>query len=213
MLRAVQWGLLASLTTCGPTSGFQCSSSPTVPSRWTCSSTSTDSLSGGIWDARLVSSVTGRDATIPHWLSLGEVLGVINRGSQSINNLLSYVLFNILPTLADIAVAVVYFVVAFDGWFGLIVFTTMISYIYFSIYTTEWRTKYRRYPSAWGCWGCQDFGLGKNCTLAHTGNFLHYHTHSSPLSDLMTTPTLHLWTFLGTCLTLFSQLYFSPLQC
>lgn len=76
---------------------------------------------------------------------LGEVLRVIDRGSQSINNLLSYVLFNIAPTLVDIGVAVVYFVVAFDGWFGLIVFTTMISYIYFSIFTTEWRTKYRRY--------------------------------------------------------------------
>lgn len=69
----------------------------------------------------------------------------MNRGTQSINNLLSYVLFNILPTLVDVGVAVVFFVIAFDGWFGLIVFTTMISYIYFTIFITEWRTQFRRY--------------------------------------------------------------------
>ena len=74
----------------------------------------------------------------------GEVLRVMDRGTQSINNLLNYVLFSILPTLVDIAVAVVFFVVAFDGWFGLIVFTTMISYIFYTIYITEWRTKFRR---------------------------------------------------------------------
>lgn len=69
----------------------------------------------------------------------------MDRGTQSINNLLSYILFNIGPTLVDIGVAVVYFIIAFDGWFGLIVFTTMITYIYFTIFITEWRTKYRRY--------------------------------------------------------------------
>ena len=74
----------------------------------------------------------------------GEVLRVMDRGTQSINNLLSYVLFSIAPTLVDIGIAIVYFVVAFSGWFGLIVFTTMVSYILFTIYITEWRTNFRR---------------------------------------------------------------------
>ena len=74
----------------------------------------------------------------------GEVLRVMDRGTQSINNLLSYLLFNIAPTLVDIAIAVVFFVIAFDAWFGLIVFTTMLSYILFTIHITEWRTKFRR---------------------------------------------------------------------
>ena len=74
----------------------------------------------------------------------GEVLRVMDRGTNSINNLLSYVLFNILPTIVDIAIAVVYFIIAFDAWFGLIVFTTMVSYLLFTISITEWRTKYRR---------------------------------------------------------------------
>ena len=74
----------------------------------------------------------------------GEILRVIDRGMSSINNLLSYVLFNILPTFVDIGVAVVYFIIAFDAWFGLIVFTTMICYLLFTVYITEWRTKFRR---------------------------------------------------------------------
>ena len=74
----------------------------------------------------------------------GEVLRVMDRGTQSINNLLSYVLFSIAPTLVDIAIAIVYFVVAFSAWFGLIVFLTMVAYILFTISITEWRTKFRR---------------------------------------------------------------------
>lgn len=74
----------------------------------------------------------------------GEVLRVMDRGTQSINNLLSYILFNIVPTLVDIGIAVIYFVIAFDAWFGLIVFVTMMAYILFTINITEWRTKFRR---------------------------------------------------------------------
>ena len=74
----------------------------------------------------------------------GEVLRVMDRGTQSINNLLSYLLFNVAPTLVDIGIAIIFFVVAFDIWFGLIVFTTMFCYILFTISITEWRTKFRR---------------------------------------------------------------------
>ena len=74
----------------------------------------------------------------------GEILRVIDRGMTSVNNLLSYILFNILPTFVDIGIAVVYFVIAFDAWFGLIVFTTMVCYLLFTVYITEWRTKFRR---------------------------------------------------------------------
>ena len=74
----------------------------------------------------------------------GEILRVMDRTTQSINNLLSYILFSIFPTIVDIIVAVVYFVIAFDAWFGLIVFTTMVAYLLYTIAITEWRTKYRR---------------------------------------------------------------------
>lgn len=59
----------------------------------------------------------------------GEVLRVMDRGTDSINNLLNYILFSIVPTIIDIIVAVVFFIAAFNYWFGLIVFITMVLYI------------------------------------------------------------------------------------
>lgn len=59
----------------------------------------------------------------------GEVLRVMDRGTDSINNLLNYILFSITPTIVDILVAVVFFVMAFNWWFGFIVFLTMALYI------------------------------------------------------------------------------------
>lgn len=44
-------------------------------------------------------------------------------------SIFSYLLFNIVPTFVDIGVAIVYFIVAFNGWFGLLVFITMFLYV------------------------------------------------------------------------------------
>ncbi|KAJ1522945.1 hypothetical protein ONE63_002084 [Megalurothrips usitatus] len=74
----------------------------------------------------------------------GEVLRVMDRGTDSINNLLNYILFSIVPTITDIVVAVVFFVSSFNVWFGLIVFVTMTLYIAATIMVTEWRTKFQR---------------------------------------------------------------------
>lgn len=59
----------------------------------------------------------------------GEVLRVMDRGTDSIDNLLNYILFSIVPTIIDIIVAIIFFISAFNKWFGLIVFATMILYI------------------------------------------------------------------------------------
>ncbi|XP_030375007.1 ATP-binding cassette sub-family B member 6, mitochondrial [Scaptodrosophila lebanonensis] len=74
----------------------------------------------------------------------GEVLRVMDRGTDSINNLLNYIFFSITPTILDLLVAVAYFIYAFNWWFGLIVFLTMFLYIASTILITEWRTKYQR---------------------------------------------------------------------
>lgn len=74
----------------------------------------------------------------------GEVLRVMDRGTDSINNLLNYIIFSITPTIVDLLVAVVYFIYAFNWWFGLIVFLTMFLYILATILVTEWRTKFQR---------------------------------------------------------------------
>ncbi|KAK4471221.1 hypothetical protein MN116_004669 [Schistosoma mekongi] len=74
----------------------------------------------------------------------GEVLRVMDRGTASISNILSYLVFNLLPTVLDIIIGVVYFVAAFNIWYGLLVFVTMLTYIVSTVLITEWRTKFRR---------------------------------------------------------------------
>lgn len=41
----------------------------------------------------------------------------------------SYIVFSIFPTIADIVIAIVYFVSNFNAWFGLIVFVCMFLYL------------------------------------------------------------------------------------
>ncbi|RUS20326.1 ABC transporter type 1, transmembrane domain-containing protein [Endogone sp. FLAS-F59071] len=74
----------------------------------------------------------------------GEVLRVMDRGTNSIIQLLSQILFQIFPTLIDILFAVLYFVIVFGWGFGAIVLATMVLYIYITIAITEWRTSFRR---------------------------------------------------------------------
>jgi ATP-binding cassette subfamily B (MDR/TAP) protein 6 len=74
----------------------------------------------------------------------GELLRVMDRGTESVNGLLNYVVFSIVPTLIDIIIAIVFFTTEFNIWFGLIVFITMAIYLTMTIVVTEWRTKFRR---------------------------------------------------------------------
>uniref|UniRef100_A0A8B9DJ61 ATP-binding cassette sub-family B member 6 n=1 Tax=Anser cygnoides TaxID=8845 RepID=A0A8B9DJ61_ANSCY len=74
----------------------------------------------------------------------GEVLRSVDRGTSSINSLLSYIVFSIVPTVTDIVIGIVYFTSVFSAWFGLIIFVCMSLYLTLTIFITEWRTKYRR---------------------------------------------------------------------
>lgn len=83
----------------------------------------------------------------------------------------SYIIFSIVPTIADIVIGIVYFTSVFSAWFGLIIFVCMSLYLSewggqgaglpgcgvagafqcsfllstaLTIFITEWRTKYRR---------------------------------------------------------------------
>uniref|UniRef100_A0A8D8STF1 ATP-binding cassette sub-family B member 6 n=1 Tax=Cacopsylla melanoneura TaxID=428564 RepID=A0A8D8STF1_9HEMI len=74
----------------------------------------------------------------------GEVIRVMNRGTDSITNLLNYILFQIAPTMLDIIIAIVYLISTFNTWFGVIVLITMTFYLVATIAITEWRTKFQR---------------------------------------------------------------------
>ena len=59
----------------------------------------------------------------------GEVLRSNDRGANSVTNLLNWICFNIGPTIIDIVIAVVYFGVAFNWKFALLVLICMALYI------------------------------------------------------------------------------------
>jgi len=59
----------------------------------------------------------------------GEVLRMVDRGTTSVNSLLNYIVFFIVPTIFDIIIAIIYFLTQFSAWFALIVFVTMTVYL------------------------------------------------------------------------------------
>jgi ABC-type transport system involved in Fe-S cluster assembly fused permease/ATPase subunit len=68
----------------------------------------------------------------------------IERGSRAISNLLGYALYNIFPTLVEIALVAGILLAKYEIWFTLITAVTLAGYIAFTVTITEWRTKYRR---------------------------------------------------------------------
>jgi len=74
----------------------------------------------------------------------GGVSRDIERGSRSIQSLLNYTIYNILPTLVEIVLVIVLLSSKFDIWFAVITFGALLLYIGFTVTVTEWRTHFRR---------------------------------------------------------------------
>jgi len=74
----------------------------------------------------------------------GGVSRDIERGSRSIQSLLNYTIYNILPTLVEIALVIALLSAKFEGWFAAITFGALVIYIAFTVTVTEWRTHFRR---------------------------------------------------------------------
>ena len=68
----------------------------------------------------------------------------IERGTRGVNSLISYSLFNVLPTLVEITLVLGYLVLNYDIWFTIITAVALVSYIAFTVIVTEWRTHFRR---------------------------------------------------------------------
>ncbi|MBY0239949.1 MAG: ABC transporter ATP-binding protein/permease [Burkholderiaceae bacterium] len=68
----------------------------------------------------------------------------IERGTRGVGSLISYTLFNILPTLVEISLVLGYLVMHYDIWFTAITLTALVSYIAFTVIVTDWRTHFRR---------------------------------------------------------------------
>ena len=74
----------------------------------------------------------------------GGVSRDIERGTRGISFLLTFMLFNILPTLLEIFLVAAILFVKYDPWFAIITFVTLGAYIVFTLVVTEWRMVFRR---------------------------------------------------------------------
>ncbi len=68
----------------------------------------------------------------------------IERGTRSINSLISYTLYSILPTLVEIGLVIGILLHQYDSIFAIITLVTLTIYIVFTVKVTNWRTTLRR---------------------------------------------------------------------
>jgi len=74
----------------------------------------------------------------------GGVSRDIERGTRGIGFLLNFTLFNILPTLLEIGLVAIILLSKYEAKFALITFITLVIYIAFTLFITEWRMGVRR---------------------------------------------------------------------
>jgi len=74
----------------------------------------------------------------------GGVSRDIERGTRGIGFLLNFTLFNILPTLLEIGLVAAILLKKYSPWFAIITFITLLIYIAFTLFITEWRMVMRR---------------------------------------------------------------------
>ena len=74
----------------------------------------------------------------------GGLSRAIERGVKGIEFLLTFMLFNIIPTLLEIAMVCGILWAVFDIWYALVTLVTVSLYITFTFSVTEWRMKFRR---------------------------------------------------------------------
>lgn len=73
----------------------------------------------------------------------GEVLSALSKGN-SINTFLEQITFQVFPMLIDLAVAIGYFLIAFDAYYALVVAIVTFAYLYLTIRLAQWRAEIRR---------------------------------------------------------------------
>ena len=74
----------------------------------------------------------------------GGLSRAIERGTKGVEFLLSFVLFNIVPTLIEILIVCGILWVMFDWRFAAVTFATIAAYVWVTYKMTEWRIRFRR---------------------------------------------------------------------
>ncbi|WP_020593174.1 ABCB family ABC transporter ATP-binding protein/permease [Kiloniella laminariae] len=114
-----------------------------------------DNIREGVF-AKVVQNAIRRVALVTfrhlHALSLrfhierrtGGVTRAIDRGTKGIEFMLTFLMFNVIPTLLEIAVVCSLLWYLFDWRFAVVPLVTILAYIYLTLRITEWRITLRR---------------------------------------------------------------------
>ena len=73
----------------------------------------------------------------------GNIVSDLERGTNSISSILNYLVFNILPTMAEFVLVAVILFSIYEPRFAVATFATVVIYIAFTLTVTEWRMHFR----------------------------------------------------------------------
>ena len=68
----------------------------------------------------------------------------IERGTRGISFLLTFMLFNILPTLLEISMVAAILLAKYSVWYAIVTFVALLIYVAFTLLITEWRLSFVR---------------------------------------------------------------------
>ncbi|SDV48153.1 ATP-binding cassette, subfamily B [Chitinasiproducens palmae] len=74
----------------------------------------------------------------------GGVTRDIDRGTRGIQTVITYSVYNILPTLIEVTLVLVFLVTRYEPMFALVTFAALVIYVLFTVRLTAWRTRFRR---------------------------------------------------------------------
>lgn len=73
----------------------------------------------------------------------------LDRGTRSISTILNYLIFNIIPTIAEFTLVAIILLSKYNIQFTIAVFSTVILYVGFTLWVTEWRMHFRHEMNAY----------------------------------------------------------------
>ena len=72
----------------------------------------------------------------------GGLSRIIERGTKAVETLITFLTFNILPTIVEIILVSAFLWIMYDARFSIITLFTMLTYIIYTLKLTEWRIAY-----------------------------------------------------------------------
>ena len=78
----------------------------------------------------------------------GNIIRDLERGTNSISQILNYLVFNIIPTFAEFTLVAFILLGRYEAKFAIVTFSTVFIYIAFTLMVTEWRMHFRHTMNA-----------------------------------------------------------------